>query len=112
MKKVDIIVCFALAILSAILSTVISRAAFGDPESAVATIEIVDEILPDVLPPDPLIFNPRAIDPTIEICIGDMNQGSDITADECFNWGEIIHPNCNPEIDPNCPPYSGDNGEN
>jgi len=112
MKKVDIIVCFALAILSAILSVVISRAAFGDPESAVAIIEVVDEISSDVYPPDPLIFNTRAIDPTIEICIGDMNQGSDINADECYNWGEIIHDNCNPEIDPNCPPNSGSNGEN
>ncbi|MCL2371523.1 hypothetical protein FWC63_02155 [Candidatus Saccharibacteria bacterium] len=106
MKKVDIIVCFALAILSAILAVVISRAAFGDPEDAVAFVEVIDEISAQVHPPDPLVFNRFAIDPTIEICIGDLNVGSDISADECFSWGEIINPGCNPDIDPDCVPDS------
>ena len=100
MKKTDIIVCFALAILSAILSVVITRAIFGEPERATATIEEVDEISAEVIRPDPLIFNRYAIDPTVEVCIGDIGE----IPEECYGQFEVVDPSCNPDVDPNCAP--------
>ena len=102
MKKTDIIVCFALAILSAILSVVVTRSIFGEPEKAVASIEQVDAIPSEVASPDPLIFNDKAIDPTVEVCIGELNQGSEISQEDCYGQFEVVDPNCDPETNPFC----------
>ncbi|MDR0979644.1 MAG: hypothetical protein LBM12_00590 [Candidatus Nomurabacteria bacterium] len=102
MKKVDIIVCFALAVLSAILAVVVTRAIFGEPEKATAIIEQVEAIPAGVTQPDPLIFNNKAIDPTIEVCIGDMNQGSEISQEDCYGQFEVVDPTCDPEENPAC----------
>ena len=91
MKKTDIIICFALAILSAILAVVISRAVFGNPEDATATIEVVGEISGVVRQPDPLIFNQDSIDPTVEICIGDMYPDGEVP-EECYDMFEVVDP--------------------
>lgn len=102
MKKTDILICFALAILSAVLSVVVTNSIFGDPEKAVATIEIVDAIPGEVIKPDPLVFNEKAIDPTVEVCIGELNQGSEISEEDCYGQFETVDPNCDPETNPFC----------
>ncbi|MCL2038737.1 hypothetical protein FWG86_02460 [Candidatus Saccharibacteria bacterium] len=102
MKKTDIIVCFALAILSAIFAVIITRAVFGDPENATANIEEIDAISDIVIHPDPLIFNRFAIDPTVEVCIGDVEQGAEISQDDCYSQFEVVDPNCDPELNPFC----------
>jgi hypothetical protein len=102
MKKTDIIICFALAILSAILAVVVTRAIFGEPEKAVATIEKVDAIPEGVVQPDPLVFNGKAIDPTVEVCIGELNQGSEISEEDCYGQFEVVDPNCDPATNPFC----------
>jgi hypothetical protein len=112
MKKTDIIVCIALAVLSAIFAVVISRTIFGDPEQATASIEKMDEISDVVRAPNPLVFNRYAIDPTVEVCIGDVNQGSDVSPEDCYGQFEVVDPNCDPTLNPNCVLPEDDNEGN
>lgn len=70
MKKKDIGIIIGVAIISAILSYVISSTLFGGEDKYNLTTPIVQPISADFPATDPRFFNPQSLNPTRDIIIG------------------------------------------
>ena len=71
MKKSDIASLIFISSLSVIMAYFIAQTVIGGPASQGETVKTMDAISADVVKPDPDIFNAKAINPTVEIIIGD-----------------------------------------
>jgi hypothetical protein len=69
-KKADIATIILIASISTLIGYFILNAVLGDPSEETATVEYIDEISADISQPDPEVFNPAAINPTVEVIIG------------------------------------------
>jgi hypothetical protein len=54
----------------------VAKAVVGDTASEAVTVKTTDEISTDVEKPDSGIFNSKAINPTVQVIIGDQSGGS------------------------------------
>lgn len=71
MKKSDIATIILIATLSTLIAYFVANALFGDPNEETATVEYMDLISSEVNEPDSEVFNPMAINPTVEVIIGE-----------------------------------------
>lgn len=73
MKKTDIAMIVLIASMSILIAYFVANAMLGGKDSESVTVKIAEPILTEVPAPDPTIFNTEAINPTVEVIIG---QGS------------------------------------
>lgn len=73
MKKQDIALIILIVAISALTAYLVGRAVVGDPQQQSVQVQTVDAISTTVEEPDPRIFNEKAINPTVEINIGDSS---------------------------------------
>lgn len=71
MKKSDIAMIILIASLSMLVAYFAAKAVLGDPNTESVTVKTVDAISSDVTEPDAQVFNDDAINPTVEIIIGE-----------------------------------------
>lgn len=71
MKKSDIAMIILIASLSMLIAYFAAKAVLGDPKSESVTVKTIEPITSDVSEPDKRVFNENAINPTVEIIIGD-----------------------------------------
>jgi len=76
MKKSDIAMIILIASISVMVAYFVAKAIVGDTASEAVTVKTTDEISTDVEKPDPGIFNTKAINPTVQVIIGDQSGGS------------------------------------
>ena len=74
MKKTDIAMIVLIASVSVLAAYFIAKATpIGNSSEEAVTIKTIDRIETAVTPPDEAVFNSDAINPTVEIYIGDRN---------------------------------------
>ena len=73
MKQKDYAVIFVVAIVSAVISFVVSNKLFVTSSNRQQQYEVVDAINPDFQDPNPKYFNPSSINPTPNTQLGTTN---------------------------------------
>jgi len=76
MKKSDIAMIILIASISVMVSYFVAKALIGDTANQSAVVKTTDEITTDVEKPDTSVFNSKAINPTVQVIIGDQSGGS------------------------------------
>lgn len=76
MKKTDIAMIILIAGVSILVAYFIMNSVLSGFKTTPVTVKTADTISTDVTPPDPSVFNGKAINPTIKVNIGnsDSNQ--------------------------------------
>lgn len=70
MKKSDIAMIILIASLSALVSYFVANAFIGDVKNESVKVQTAEPITTNVAEPDPTVFNSDAINPTVEVIIG------------------------------------------
>ena len=70
MKRSDVITIFFIALMSAVIAYFAANAIIGKPSSKSVTVRTATPITADIQQPDPVVFNKDAINPTVEVQIG------------------------------------------
>jgi hypothetical protein len=76
MKKSDIAMIILIASVSVMIAYFVAKALIGDTANQSVTVKTTDEITTNIDQPDPNVFNSNAINPTIQVIIGDQSGGS------------------------------------
>lgn len=76
MKKSDIAMIILIASISVLVSYFVAKALIGDTANESVVVKTTDEISTEVEKPDSGIFNSKAINPTVQVIIGDQSGGS------------------------------------
>ncbi len=76
MKKSDIAMIILIASISVMVSYFVAKAVIGDTADQSVVVKTTDEITTDIDKPDPSVFNSKAINPTVQVMIGDQSGGS------------------------------------
>ena len=71
MKKSDIVTIATVALLSAATAFFLTTAIIGHPNGGSVKVKTVDPITSSVTSPDTSVFNQNAINPTVQVIIGD-----------------------------------------
>lgn len=85
MKKKDIISIVAVAILGTVAAIVAVNSILGDINDKSATFRSIEGVSSNVGTPDPEVFNPSAINPTVDVYVGnciDKNSNGQLDEDE------------------------------
>lgn len=70
MKKTDIAMIILIASVCMLISYFVTKAMIGDAVNKPVKVKTTEQISKDVTQPDPKIFNKEAINPTVEVTIG------------------------------------------
>lgn len=70
MKKSDIAMIILIASISILVAYFAAKAILGDVQNQSVTVKTAEKISTDITEPDTGIFNPNAINPTVEVIIG------------------------------------------
>lgn len=70
MKKTDLAMIIFIAAVSVLIAYFVAKSIIGDANNKPVKVKTVDQISADVREPDPDIFNKNAINPTVEVIIG------------------------------------------
>lgn len=73
MKKSDIAMIILIASVSVMVAYFAAKALIGDTANQSVTVKTTEEITTSVEEPDPSIFNANAINPTVQVIIGDAS---------------------------------------
>lgn len=77
MKKTDIAMIILIATTSMLVAYFVAQSVLGGSDTKSVQVKTVDAITSKVVEPDKTVFNKNAINPTVEIIIGDnSNQPS------------------------------------
>lgn len=76
MKKSDVAMIILIASISVMVAYFVAKAVIGDTQNQSVTVKTVDSISTDVTQPDSSVFNSNAINPTVQVIIGDQAGGS------------------------------------
>lgn len=76
MKQKDIALIAVVAIISAVLSIVLSNVLLGGPDNKQLKAEVVDKVTSDFPKPDTKYFNKDSVNPSRTINIGDSNNAA------------------------------------
>lgn len=74
MKKSDIAMIILIASVSILIAYFVAHALLGDSSSQEVKVKTADPISSTVAEPDPTVFNSNAINPTVEVIIGQGKQ--------------------------------------
>lgn len=67
MKKNDLAAIILIVVVASVISYFVANSLIGSPQNDPVQVEQVTPIQATFPPPDPRIFNDKAIDPTVEI---------------------------------------------
>lgn len=70
MKNSDIAVLILIASISVLVAYFVAGAIIGKPSHEIVRVKTIAPISADIQKPDPSIFNKDAINPTVEVDIG------------------------------------------
>lgn len=87
MKQSDILTIIIVAIVGVVVSTFLLNMILGDPNAKSVSFRTVDVIEASLTEPDPEVFNPTAINPTVEVYVGDC---ADRDQDGTLSEAELI----------------------
>ena len=73
MKSTDIAAIILIASLSMLAAYFVADAMIGKPGGQTAKVKSVEKITADVQEPDTSVFNSDAINPTVQVIIGDQS---------------------------------------
>jgi hypothetical protein len=73
MKKSDVAMIILIASISVMVAYFVANAVIGNTQNQSVTVKTVDSISTDIVQPDPSIFNSNAINPTVQVIIGDQS---------------------------------------
>jgi len=77
MKKSDVAMIILIASISMLVAYFVAKAVIGDVQNESVKVKTAEAISTDVVQPDTSVFNPNAINPTVEVIIGgDKSQGT------------------------------------
>lgn len=76
MKRSDIAMIILIASMSMLVAYFVAKSVLGDANNEAVTVKTADPITKDVNEPDPSIFREDAINPTVEVFIGEGGQSS------------------------------------
>ena len=65
-----------IASVSVMVAYFVAQAVIGNTANQSAVVKTADEITPSIDKPDPSVFNSQAINPTVQVIIGDQSGGS------------------------------------
>lgn len=102
MKQSDIITVILIAAVGVVVSAVACNALLGNPDEEKVTFTTVQAISGDLAQPDAEVFNTSALNPTVEVFVGnceDVDQNGTIDSAELLACGQAA-----PEVE-------GDDGE-
>ena len=85
MKNTDIALVILIAAVSVVVSYFLGNAILGDPNDRVVTVSYMDKISNAVEQPDVETFNATALNPTVEVYVGNCGPMEvwDATARKC-----------------------------
>ena len=116
MKNSDIALVILIAAVSIGISYWLGNMFLGDPSDDVYEIAYVEDVSPDIMEPDIETFNPKGLNPTVEVIIGNCKEDEvyDEVLRKCVekdsknkkdDGGEETDPEANPEkVDPDVTP--------
>lgn len=73
MKKSDIAMIILIASISMLVAYFAAKALVGDVQNQSVKVKTAEKISTEVTEPDPSVFNSNAINPTVEVIIGNQN---------------------------------------
>lgn len=76
MKKSDIAMIILIASVSVLVAYFVAKALIGDTANQSITVKTTEQITTDIDKPDSSVFNSNAINPTVQVIIGDQSGGS------------------------------------
>jgi len=74
MKKSDIAMIILIASISVLIAYFVAKAVLGDVQNQSVKVKTADPITSQVVEPDKTVFNTNAINPTVEVIIGNDGQ--------------------------------------
>ena len=90
MKQSDFFTVVLVAFIGVVVSVFLMNMLLGDPNAKSVSFKTVDEISADLADPDPEVFNPEAINPTVEVYVGecvDQDQNGELDEAELIACG-------------------------
>lgn len=76
MKKSDIAMIILIASVSILVAYFVAKTLIGDTANQSITVKTTEQITTDIDKPDSSVFNSNAINPTVQVIIGDQSGGS------------------------------------
>jgi len=76
MKKSDIAMIILIASISVLVAYFVAKAIIGDTQNQSVKVKTADPITKDIVSPDSSVFNSSAINPTVQVIIGDQSKTS------------------------------------
>lgn len=73
MKNSDIAALIVIASLSMLVAYFVADMVIGKPSAESVKVKTIEPMTADVVEPDSSIFNDNAINPTVEVVIGDVD---------------------------------------
>ncbi len=70
MKKSDIAMIILIASISVLVAYFVAKAILGDTQNQSVKVKTADPISTNITQPDPTVFNSNAINPTVQVIIG------------------------------------------
>lgn len=87
MKQSDIITIILVAISGTVVAFLSVNALLGDPNEKTAEVKTIDVIASELEVPDPEVFNEDAINPTIEVYVGECE---DVDQNGILDRAELV----------------------
>ena len=83
MKQSDVFTVIIVATVGTVAAAILCNLLLGDPNDKSVTFKTVNVIEATLADPDPEVFNPEAVNPTIEVYVGNcVDQDQNGTLDE------------------------------
>jgi hypothetical protein len=76
MKKSDMAMIILIASVSVLIAYFVAKAVVGDVNEETVQVKTADLITSEVAEPDTSVFNKDAINPTVEVIVGDTNNNN------------------------------------
>ncbi len=73
MKKNDLALIILIASIALAVSYFVAKAVIGDPQKKTVQVDTIELYSSEIRQPDASIFNPTAINPTVEVNIGNSS---------------------------------------
>lgn len=92
MKRTDIFTIIAVTLVGIIVSASLVNLLLGDPNQKSVTFKSVEVVEAALAQPDPEVFNPDAINPTVEVYVGeciDRDQDGQLNQAELIACGRV-----------------------
>jgi len=87
MKQINLITIIAIGVAGMIVSAIVFNAILGDPGDRSVSFKTVEVVDGSLISPDPEMFNEQAINPTVEVYVGECE---DLNHDGKLDRAELV----------------------